>query len=52
LCHGRHKVFNLGQGVYKKGDEVDGFYIVRKGTFMIKKSILLGNLFYKKVNTS
>lgn len=38
--------------MYAKGSEPKGFYIVRKGSFVLKKSLLIANLFYKKINVS
>ena len=49
---GRFQCYKMGQSVYNKGNEPKGFYIVRKGSFVLKKSLLIANLFYKKVNVS
>lgn len=52
LSRGRFQPFQMGQSVYSKGMDCKGFYIVRRGSFVLKKSLLIGGLFYKKIKMS
>ena len=52
LSRGRFQSYQMGQSVYSRGMDCKGFYIVRKGSFVLQKSLLIAGLFYKKIKVS
>lgn len=52
MSSGKIFKFHIGQSVFLKGDKIDGFFVIKRGNFVLKKYILLSCMSYKKIDVS